>query len=385
MDTDRRLRRHGCCPAATRSCRCTWGATGAAGLQGPTGMRGATGPMDEILHAALTTQGDLMFRTTQRALIVAGTLPHLTGPTGSVGSPGKQGIQGATGMRGATGATGATGWAGPTGATGLKGPAGLRGPTGISGPQGPIGSTGPTGSGATGPTGPTGELIADITCAGHTAMAVHTTTGKTYTLTLPVGTGATGATGARGHTGTTGRPGMMGATGATGATGARGQGVRQAKAAVVQSQLVMQFTLDDGTTCTSRVPMLTGATGMHGETGATGERGARGAAGPMGMQGVQGPTGPTGTCERITNIVWTGTRHQLHIQTSLGQDFYVDVPPPPPGPPGPRGPRGVPGSLHVERGPPGPQGPPGRGIVDIDRTDSGGLRIMFSDGSVKDL
>ncbi|NOT85460.1 MAG: collagen-like protein [Methylococcaceae bacterium] len=145
------------------------GLTGATGTQGPIGLTGATGPQGPI------------------GLIGA------TGPQGPIGLTGADGAQGSTGL---TGADGAQGSIGLTGATGAQGPIGLIGATG---PQGPIGLTGA--DGAQGPIGLTGADGAQG----------------------PLGlTGATGAQGPIGLIGATGPQGPIGLTGATGPQGAIG-------------------------------------------------------------------------------------------------------------------------------------------------------------------
>jgi hypothetical protein len=85
----------------------------------------------------------------------------LTGPTGAMGLTGPSG--GPTGNTGAVGATGpAGGPTGPSGAVGATGPSG--GPTGPTG----FGATGPTGHvGALGPTGPApSSTVASLIVSG---------------------------------------------------------------------------------------------------------------------------------------------------------------------------------------------------------------------------
>jgi len=77
--------------------------------------------------------------------------------TGAVGVPGRDGDRGATGPRGSPGDTGAAGIQGPPGATGSVGPVGRQGQ---SGPAGPMGATGRVGvPGATGPRGAIGSSL----------------------------------------------------------------------------------------------------------------------------------------------------------------------------------------------------------------------------------
>jgi hypothetical protein len=76
------------------------------------------------------------------------------GPAGADGAAGAQGPQGIKGDTGATGAQGPQGVKGDTGDTGPTGPQGLKGDTGTTGSQGPQGTAGATG--AQGPTGATG-------------------------------------------------------------------------------------------------------------------------------------------------------------------------------------------------------------------------------------
>ena len=113
------------------------GATGAQGVQGPTGNDGAVG--------ATGAQG------------VQGP----TGNDGAVGATGAQGIQGATGNDGAVGATGADGAQGPQGLQGDPGPAGAdgaQGPPGADGAMGAQGDPGPPGAdGPMGQQGPQGD------------------------------------------------------------------------------------------------------------------------------------------------------------------------------------------------------------------------------------
>ncbi len=125
------------------------GATGPAGMPGPTGATGSQG------------------------------LPGQQGSAGETGSSGQQGATGATGPSGQQGATGATGLAGSTGATGAQGSAGTQGatgPTGLPGQRGEQGATGATGiqgpagpQGIAGATGPAGsgndEEIANLRAA----------------------------------------------------------------------------------------------------------------------------------------------------------------------------------------------------------------------------
>jgi hypothetical protein len=162
-----------------------------AGIPGPAGDPGATGPAGAPGPAG-----------------VAGAV----GKQGDVGPAGAAGAQGDPGPAGPTGADGAAGVTGPVGPLGPQGPIGLAGPTGATGAQGPAGATGvtgatgPAGSGATGATGPTG------------ATGVMGPQGPIG----PAGSGATGATGPQGPAGNAGATGAAGVTGAAGPTGVAG-------------------------------------------------------------------------------------------------------------------------------------------------------------------
>ncbi|AKT38458.1 collagen-like protein [Chondromyces crocatus] len=108
------------------------GEPGPAGPVGPTGQAGAPGSMGPMGPA---------------------------GPQGAAGPQGPAGPAGATGAQGPAGATGAQGPAGPSGATGAQGPAGTvgaQGPAGVAGPAGPMGPAGPTGPAGAGAPGPQG-------------------------------------------------------------------------------------------------------------------------------------------------------------------------------------------------------------------------------------
>jgi hypothetical protein len=120
-------------------------------------------------------------------------IPGPAGPKGATGPAGPKGATGATGPAGPKGATGAAGPAGPKGATGAAGPAGPKGATGATGPAGPKGSTGPQGpQGPKGAPGSSYSAGAGLTLSGTTfAIAAGGVTGADLALPLSV-TDATG-------------------------------------------------------------------------------------------------------------------------------------------------------------------------------------------------
>lgn len=92
------------------------------------------------------------------------------------------GLQGATGVQGATG-SGATGLTGATGASGLQGEIGSTGATGATGVQGNIGATGARGStGLVGPTGPTGATGVDGATGAFTGVLTANMDGMGYSV-----------------------------------------------------------------------------------------------------------------------------------------------------------------------------------------------------------
>jgi hypothetical protein len=101
------------------------------GPQGPTGARGATGPMGLGGPA-----GESNYQLAREDGFT-GTLDQwLLTLVGAQGAPGSTGSQGPPGPAGPTGPTGPQG---PQGAPGPVGPAGATGPQGTQGPQGPTG------------------------------------------------------------------------------------------------------------------------------------------------------------------------------------------------------------------------------------------------------
>ena len=306
------------------------GLRGATGIAGPTGSKGQTG--------ATGPQGST------GATGIAGP----RGVTGSQGVTGPQGIQGVTGPTGSKGETGAAGTRGQTGPQGAQGVTGLQGTTGAQGIQGSTGADGSAGS--QGPRGEAfsvdefGELddakVATIESSNASATDVYffvvtsdtrsTSIKSSMSLTndlslhvimwngstwsdfgqftgLKGDTGATGAigaqgiqgiTGARGETGSTGLQGPTGSIGLQGPTGAQGPiGVTgtQGSAGVAGAKGETGAAGIQGATGPQGITGVTGAVGAKGETGTTGLQGVTGPTGITGATGIAGPTGPQGT------------------------------------------------------------------------------------------
>jgi hypothetical protein len=177
------------------------------GPKGDTGPRGPPGPTGGIQYISFT-KGE----TGARGLTGA------DGEKGAKGETGARGLTGADGEKGAKGETGARGLTGADGENGTKGETGARGLTGADGEKGAKGETGADGeNGQRGETGARGLTGADGENGQRGETGARGLTGADGE------NGQRGETGARGLTGADGENGQRGETGARGETGLKGE------------------------------------------------------------------------------------------------------------------------------------------------------------------